>query len=176
MKKPTTLSYAAWNPKNISDLEWPVEHKKKNPLWIIVGLNPSKPISFPENFHVGKYDYWHRHAFTQEDIIGVPMLDLIDEANPKSAAIVEKWKKDIHWREAQIRRFVAEIKSLFGKHKPKLLCIGKNTNSLFKGEQMLADLFSQRHAILNPNGIRVNGAKQKYAKMVRRCTSSFFQM
>jgi hypothetical protein len=171
MKNPKTLSYAAWNPENIGDLEWPLKHKKKNPRWIIVGLNPSKPVSFPENFHKGGNDSFHKAAFTQNNVKGVPMLDLVDEVNPDSRVIVKKWRENPRWRKKQIRRFIAEMKSLFGKYKPKLLCIGKNTRSLFHKAPELNVLFSQLHAASNPNGIWGENRKQRYTKVTQGCTS-----
>ncbi|OIP64792.1 hypothetical protein AUK15_02925 [Candidatus Nomurabacteria bacterium CG2_30_43_9] len=172
MKKPTTLSYATWNPSNIKDLSFPKNLVLKNTSWVIVGLNPSKRISFPENFHMGKFDKWHSLAFIHNEIEGASMLGLIDEVDLNSKNIIKKWKVNNNWRKKQIARFIAEIEFLFKKDKPNLLCIGKNASELILKGKGIIRLFSRMHVVSNPNGVRVKGAQQEYVKMVNKCADN----
>lgn len=169
MKKPTTLSYATWNPNDVRDLNYPLNLKLKNLNWVIVGLNPSRMVSFPENFHKGGFDEWHKYAFALGELSGASMLDLVDDVEPDSRKITCKWRNDPVWKKKHIDRFTKEMKFLFKNHKPKLMCIGKNTFELFHCESGITNLFSQMHVVKNPNGIRVKNAKQEYLKMVNDC-------
>jgi hypothetical protein len=172
MKKPTTLSYATWNPDDIRDLSFPQNFRPQNSGWVIVGLNPSKAVSFPENFHIGSFDKWHSVAFKHNELAGAPMLDLIDEVDPNSRNVTQKWKNNSNWKEKQIQRFIAEMGLLLKNDKPKLMCIGINTFDLFRKETKITSLFSQLHVVPNPNGIRVKGAQKKYVEMVNECANS----
>src|SRR5690554_5340017 len=87
-------TWAIWDENNESDTEI-IENNidKLHTNWIIIGLNISKPVGVSGNFRGGKHDRKIKTAFSNTNILGSYMTDLIKKSEKSSTEIEKEVKQ-----------------------------------------------------------------------------------
>jgi len=170
LKKFKTVSFALWNDKDFSDTKY-IENNlsKLRADIIILGLNPSKDISFLKNFHYqsSKFDKWYKEAFSRHKILrGVFMTDLIAEAEPDSKTIIKKWSAD---KNKHVKNLKEQLKIL-GVKNFSIICIGYNTFDLFSSTGIKTICI---YKIKHPNAYRQEGARNAFKNDVKEITNKW---
>lgn len=154
LKKFSTASFAVWP----FDEESTVLHSKL----VILGLNPSKDITFGVNFHGKRFDVWYEEAFSKPPFLGAYMTDLISIGEPSAKVVVEKWK-DESFRALHIKNLKEQFAILGISTTTPIFCIGKNTEALFCST---FPEYSKVVSIGHPNSYRMKNNKQVFLEDV----------
>lgn len=150
LKKFSTASFAVW-PFNES---YTTLHSKL----VILGLNPSKDITFGINFHGKRFDVWYEEAFSKSPFLGAYMTDLISIGEPSAKVVVEKWK-DESFRALHIQNLKEQFAILGINTTTPIFCIGKNTEALFRS---VFPKYSKVVSIGHPNSYRMKNNKEVF--------------
>lgn len=150
LKKFSTASFAVW--------PFDESHTALHSRLVILGLNPSKDITFGVNFHGKRFDVWYEEAFSKAPFQGAYMTDLISIGEPSAKVVVEKWK-DESFRAFHIKNLTEQFVILGINTTTPIFCIGKNTEVLFRSA---FPKYSQVVSIGHPNSYRMKNNKQVF--------------
>ncbi len=162
LKKFRTASFAVWP---FDELDTSKLHSKL----VILGLNPSKDITFGVNFHGKRFDVWYEEAFSKPPFLGAYMTDLISIGEPSAKVVVEKWK-DERFRALHIQNLKEQFAILGISTTTPIFCIGKNTESLFR---VAFPEYSKVFSIGHPNSYRMKNNKQVFLDYVAEIGQRF---
>ncbi len=162
LKKFSTASFAVWpfDESNTTTL-----HSKL----VILGLNPSKDITFGVNFHGKRFDVWYEEAFSKPPFTGAYMTDLISIGEPSAKVVTEKWK-DEDFRAVHIQNLKEQFAILGISTMTPIFCIGKNTESLFR---FAFPEYNKVFSIGHPNSYRMKNNKQVFLEDVAKVGQSY---
>ena len=163
LRKFNTASFAVW-PFDESDTT------KLHSKLVILGLNPSKDITFGVNFHGKRFDVWYEEAFSKPPFAGAYMTDLISIGEPSAKVVVEKWK-DESFRAIHIQNLKEQFAILGISTVTPIFCIGKNTESLFRSA---FPEYSKMFSIGHPNSYRMKNNKQVFLEDVAEIGRCYF--
>ncbi len=163
LKKFSTASFAVWP---FDELDTSKLHRKL----VILGLNPSKDITFGVNFHGKRFDVWYEEAFSKAPFLGAYMTDLISIGEPSAKVVVEKWK-DESSRGLHIQNLKEQFAILRITVTTPIFCIGKNTESLFR---LAFPEYSKVFSIGHPNSYRMKNNKQVFLEDVAEIGQRIF--
>ena len=163
LKKFSTASFAVWP---FDELDTSKLHSKL----VILGLNPSKDMTFGVNFHGKRFDVWYEEAFSKPPFLGAYMTDLISIGEPSAKVVVEKWK-DESFRGLHIQNLKEQFAILGITLTTPIFCIGKNTESLFR---LAFPEYSKVFSIGHPNSYRMKNNKQVFLEDVAEIGQRIF--
>lgn len=166
LKRFNTATFAIWDSINIRDTSLISEESisKLHANVIILGLNPSTGISFPHNFHCGRYDKWYADAFDIKPFAGAYMTDLMSLSQPDAQVAVRRWKEDTKFRNKNLRALQAQFKVLGVSH-PTIVCIGKSTHELLcEANIPTGKVWYLKH----PNSYRIQNSRATFIKDAKK--------
>ena len=160
LKNFETATFALWNFDDIRNID--IIEKNLSKLHtniIILGLNPSASITFPNNFHCKEqFDGWYRDAFSKVPFQGAYMTDLISYPQASSRIVIEKWEKSKLFRDKNIKALQQQFKVL-GVQNPTIICLGENTHGLFCETNIKT---GKVWYIKHPNSYRMSNPKETF--------------
>lgn len=132
-------TWAIWDENNESDTEI-IENNidKLHTNWIIIGLNISKPVGVWGNFRGGKHDRKIKTAFSNTNILGSYMTDLIKKSEKSSTEIEKEVKQGNLDISEQVKSFVEEVRFVGVNDKTKFIIFGDTARNLY-------DEYYERH-------------------------------
>jgi hypothetical protein len=98
------------------------------------------------------------------------MTDLISIGEPSAKVVVEKWK-DEDFRLKHLANLKEQFEILDVKNDTPILCIGKNTESLFRSA---FPEYTKVFSIGHPNSYRMKNNKQVFLEDVAGIGASYF--
>lgn len=125
-------SWAIWNSENESNTE--IIEQNINKLhcnWVIIGLNISKPVGVWGNFRGGKHDRKIKLAFTNTEISGAYMTDLIKKIEKSSKEIEKEIKTKKFDITKHVKSFVEELKFVGINNNTKFIIFGNTARFIY---------------------------------------------
>lgn len=125
-------TWAIWNDKNEADTE--IIEKNISLLhtnWVLIGLNISKPVKVWGNFRGGQHDRKLKIAFSNTNISGAYMTDLIKRVEKSSTEIENEIKQGNLNLSEQVNSFVEELNFVGVNAKTKFIVFGDMARNLY---------------------------------------------